>query len=112
MPGWYHDEGSAKYGGGIPGFQTWPVGLCDRILEEGDEPTVAQWVAQMDELAFDYITPPLDKYREETWERVTFNDYWIAKHKLPLTLLEWAASNGHDQAALQQAAGRSTSACN
>jgi hypothetical protein len=33
----------------------------------------------MDELAFDYSTPPLAKYGPESWERVTFNDYWIAK---------------------------------
>jgi len=33
--GWYHDEGAAKYGGGIPGYRTWPVGICDRIRAEG-----------------------------------------------------------------------------
>lgn len=99
--GWYHDEGAAKYGGGIPGYRTWPVGVCDRIRAEGlsassfrffvpgkflvlhehagacmrawpagDEPALDEWTREMDALNYHFRPPPVDKYREGSWERV------------------------------------------
>ena len=53
----------------------------------------------------DYDTAAvLTQFDEGEWERVTYNDYWNAKHKLPLTLLEHASARGNDQRALHHAA--------
>lgn len=104
--GWYHDEGAAKYGGGIPGYRTWPVGICDRIRAEGDEPELEEWVREMDNLNYPFRPPPVDKYSEGSWERVTHNDYWTARHKLPLALLEAATEDNFHLPTLRAAAAR------
>jgi hypothetical protein len=41
----------------------------------------------MDALAYEYQTPSVGKYGEESWERVTYNDYWAAKHKVLVYLV-------------------------